>query len=650
MEFRAVFFVRCTAVLAGLMPALAFAQGSDPVVTLPPTIVTATRVPTPADRLPASVTVIDRATIEERGYVTLADALMTVPGMRLVQAGGIGQQASAFLRGAASRHVLVLLDGVPINDASEPNGAFDFGNELLGDIERIEIVRGPASAFYGSGALGGVINLVPRRATADGVQPFAELAGGSNSTVRGLLGAAGRADGFDWMFAGQSLSTRGSNVTPPRFLSNLGERDGFRGQLLTATLGYSFGQSRVDGLLRFRDTVIGLDDVPQDDPNYTGRNRNWMGFLRASTTLLDGRWTTTLRLSVTEDRRRYVNLPDAASGATADDRYRGRNMVLDWSNLVRVGDFGVLRDTALSFGASRSWEESDSAAGSAFFRTTVDAAQRSDALHLGAQGRFFDRLDVSLGLRHDAPHRYEGATTWRAGGVLALPEIASRLRVSAGTGYKAPSLFQRYGVIGSFFRGNPDLRPENSFSWEAGIETDFGRHVTASALYFDSHFRNLINYDPTFSTLTNVDRARIRGAELGLVFRLAPWLNATAAWTITEARDVATGEPLARRPRNVATLGLRIAPHPRLVISPELLLTGRSPEGAYARYANDGTSYDTRGYNKPGAVLNVTAQWRWSPQVAFFAEGRNLTGARYEPANGFVIPGRSFILGTRFGL
>lgn len=641
------------AVLIGLLlaPCAAAAQPA-PTSSIPPTIVTATGVPTLAERIPAATTVIDRATIEERGYVTLAEALAAVPGMRLVQAGGIGQQASAFLRGGGSRHVLVLLDGVPLNDASDPNGAFNFGNELLGDIERIEVVRGPASAIYGSGALGGIINLVTRRAAGDRVAaPFGEIAGGTSRTLRGIAGATGRIEGFDWMFAAQSLSTRASNATAPRFWSNGGERDGFRGAVMTGALGYSFGTSRIDGLVRWRENVFGLDSVPRDDPNYTGHDNAWFGFIRGRTTLLEGRWTTTLRLSGSEDRRRYVNLADAGSGATADDLYRGRRMTLDWSNALRLGDLGPLAETTLTFGATREEEQARSASGSPFFRTTVDATLRSAAFHAGAQTRLFERLDVTLGLRHDAPEGYEGATTWRAGGVLALPEIASRLRGTVGSGYKAPSLFQRFGIIGSFFHGNPDLRPENSFSWEAGIETDIGgRLATASAFYFDSRYRNLINFDPSFSTLANVDRARVRGVELGLTLRLAPWLTAVGAWTVTEARDVTTDAPLARRPRNVASLALRIMPAPRIVIAPEILFAGRSPEGAYARYGDDGTAYPTRGYNRAGVVLNLTAQYRWSEQATLFLEGRNLTNSRYEPANGFVVPGRGLLFGTRFAL
>ena len=108
-----------------------------------------------------------------------AEALAAVPGFRLLQAGGLGQQASGFARGANSRQVLVLMNGVPINDPSEPNGAFNFGNELLGDIERIEVVRGPVSSLYGSAAIGGVVNLITRSAPADRVAALREIAEGS---------------------------------------------------------------------------------------------------------------------------------------------------------------------------------------------------------------------------------------------------------------------------------------------------------------------------------------------------------------------------------------------------------------------------------------------------------------------------------------
>lgn len=634
--------------------ALSLALPAQAQEAIPETIVTATRIPTPAERVPAAVTVIDRQTIEERGYQTLAEALQSVPGLRLVQTGGLGQQASAFIRGSASRHVLVLLDGVPINDPSEPNGAFNFGNELLGDIERIEVVRGPGSSLYGSGAIGGVVNMISRRAPANTpFQLFGEGAAGTQRTVRGVLGAAGTTDRYDYMVAGQSFSSRGFDATAPRFSSNTGEREGFTGQAATARFGFRpDAGSRVEAMLRWRENQAGLDNVPRDDPNNEQTDRRLYGQVRGETTLF-GIWTTGLRAAVTEDRRRNLNYPDAGSSTRTDDLFRGQRETYDWGNRVRLGDLGAAQDVGLAFGITHERETSDSRSGNLPFQTVTNASARSTAFHAGLQARFFGRLDVSAGIRQDEAGDYDGFTSWRLGAVLAVPEVQSRLRVSAGTAFKAPSLFQRFGTIGNTFRGNPNLDPERSFAWEAGIETDlpgFGRQdfATIGATYFDTRFRDLINFNAAFSTLENVERARARGAELSLTVRPATWLDVGAAWTITETRDELTDRPLARRPRNVVAANARIAPTDRIVIAPELLFTGPSPEGAFASYRDNGSSVSTIAYNKAGTVLNLAASYRATEQVSLFAEGRNLTGSRYEPANGFVVPGRSLLVGTRF--
>ncbi len=620
--------------------------------TLPETIVTATRIPTEAERVPAAITVLTRADIEERGYQSLAEALATVPGMNMVQGGGLGQQASVFIRGTASRHVLVLLDGVPVNDASEPNGAFNFGNELLADIERIEVVRGPGSSLYGSGAIGGVINLVTRRAPAGvPVQVFGDLAGGSQGTARGALGAAGSLGGWNYLVVGQGLTTQGSDATPRRITGDTKETESLRAGAGTARFGWAGGTTSIEGMLRWRENRLELDNVPNDDPNYDGNDRRWFGQLRAETGLFDGAWTTGLRAAVTEDRRRYLNLPDGRSSGSTDDLYRGTRQTLDWGNRVRLGDAGPFSAVGLAFGMTHEHESVEANSGSPGFRTTTDASASTTAVHAGIQGRLGPRLDLSAGLRQDVADDYDGFLSWRAGAVLALPEVSSRVRASAGTAFKAPSLYQRFGRIGSFFQGNPNLEAEDSFAWEVGAETDlplFGRSdgVTASATYFNTRTNNLINFNRSFSSLENIEEASSQGVELGLVVRPVRWLDARLGWTITEARDEVADAPLARRPRNVISAGARIAPTDRLVISPEVLFTGPSPDTA--SYADSGAFVSGVNYNKSGTVLNLTASYRVTSAITAYAEGRNLGNSRWEPANGFVTPGRSLLVGTRF--
>ncbi|MFC0385351.1 TonB-dependent receptor plug domain-containing protein [Muricoccus vinaceus] len=645
--------------LVGLAAPAALAQPTPPLnqpsAAVAETVVTATRIPTPAERVPGSVTVIDRQTIEERGYQTLAEALVTVPGLALIQSGGIGQPASAFIRGTASRHALVLLDGVPVNDASEPNGAFNFGNDLLGlEVERIEVLRGPASSLYGSGAIGGVVNIVTRRATPGRpAEVFGELAGGSNRTLRTGAGITGTAGQFDYLLSLRSLSTRGTDATAPRFATNTGERDGFRGLTGTARLGWTpDARLRVEGLANWRDNHGGLDNVPDDDPNYSFNDRRFTGQLRAEARPIEA-WTTGFRIARSQDRRRYTNLPDSLSSSTTDDLYRGERTVYDWGNQLRLPDAGPFDQSQLAFGLTHEREEVRQASGSSFFRTTTNASASSTAIHAGYQVRLLRRLDLTAGIRNDDAEDYGSHATYRLGAVLALPEISARIRTAYGTAFKAPSLYQRYGVITGFFQGNPDLRPETSEGWEAGVEFDIplaGQRdlVTLGATYFQNRIRDLINFDAAFTSLENIDRARIKGGEFTATLRPTRWLTASAAYTVTDARDARSGERLARRPEQQLALNATLRLGETVTVAPEVILYGRSREGAFASYRDDGTANTLAQDNKAGTLFNLTATWQATEPAALFLEGRNLANSRFEPANGFAVAGRTVLAGTRF--
>ena len=199
-----------------LTPALADPPAEQPDATVPPVVVTATRVPTPAIDIPAGVTVITRQDIETYRYNTLVDALRSVPGLRVAQSGGPGGQASVFIRGTNSDAVLVLRDGMPINDASDSDGAFNFGIDTLADVQRIEIIRGPMAALYGSGAIGGVINLITRRGTEEGAHWEGDLSGGYPAQIRGSAVASGIEGPVDYALVLELQSQRGYDTTPQR--------------------------------------------------------------------------------------------------------------------------------------------------------------------------------------------------------------------------------------------------------------------------------------------------------------------------------------------------------------------------------------------------------------------------------------------------
>ncbi len=635
---------------------LLFTALSSPVLAqqaIPDTIVTGTRIPTAVDRVPAATTTITRTDIEEFGYRTLADALATVPGLRVVPQGGPGTLTSGFLRGTNSRQVQVLIDGVTANDAADPGGAFNFGSLLLAGVDRIEVLRGPASSLYGSAAIGGVVNIITRRAPADKqAEVFGSVAGGSQNTFRGDGGVAGTVGAFDYLFTAQTLSTRGFDIVPQRLQPHRPEADGYRGTATAARLGWApLPNTRIEGTLRWQQANYGVDRFLASDPNYSAEDRRWSGQVRAETRLFDV-WNTGLRVGVTNDRRRATNLVDQFSRSTANDLYRGDRTVVDWGNQVRLPNLGSWgADGALGFGYNYAHETANTASGTAPFRSTVNASQDLNAGFVNLQYRLLGRLDLSAGGRVDSTTGFGTTPTYRLGAVYALPEYGARLRAAVGSGFAAPSLFQRFGITGSGFRGNPDLRPERTTSWEVGGDVDVAafsnpRFFTATATYFRTWARDLISSNAAFTTNINVARANIEGVETGLTARINPYVEARAAYTLTRAFDSTTDRRLLRRPENVLALSGRITPIPRLTIAPEILLTGRSPDFVYDNLGRSSRATNTKG----GTTANLTITYQAMPQVALFMEARNLGNARYEPTSGYVVPGRSVLFGTRFAL
>lgn len=644
------------AILAAATPA--YAQAPALIDDPREIVVTATRVPTLAERIPAGITVIDRAAIEQRGYTTLADALAAVPGVRIVQSGGPGGNASVFIRGTESRHTLVLRDGLQINDPSDPGDAYNFGVDTLEDVERIEVVRGPMSGLYGSGAIGGVVNIITRKGEG-APRGVVTVAGGYPRAVLGGANLSGASGIWDYSASVESRSDQGFDATPRRLSFYTGERDGFRSSLATVNLGVTPVEgTRAFLSLRARTSKFGYDNVGVfDDPNLSGRTETLYG--RAGvTSRLFGIWQTTLTAGRLQEDRRYTNLLDSAdSSLSADDsRYHGRRHDLQWNNTVTLPDNAALTESTMTFGYQhlndRATVRVNSSSIFGPFQQDVRAHSDSDAGYAGLQTTLAQRLTLSAHGRQETSTLTTDAFTWRVGGVLAVPEAWSRFHASYGTSFRAPSLFDRYGVDSFGFRGNPALRPERSTGYEFGVSTDLplaGRAdwATVSATYFDNKLRDLITFqsDPvTFdSTVVNVARARSSGVELALVLRPAAWLAADLSYTYTDTRNSETRARLLRRPLNAATAALRLTPIPGLTIVPELIYTGEFQDFLVAEPA----LLSGVGQSRGGLIFNLNVTYDVTPKVALYAYGRNLGNSRFEPANGFASPGASFLAGTR---
>jgi vitamin B12 transporter len=639
---------------AALLPAMARAQA----VAQPQVItVTATRVPTPAADVAAGVTVLTAADFAARGDTTLAQALSTVPGLGVVQSGGPGTQTSVFIRGTNSEDVLVLLDGVPVNDPSEANGAFNFGDYTLADVQRIEVIRGPMSGLYGSNAIGGVINIITRRGEG---KPKASLTlgGGWPAQGQGSATVSGSTGKFDYAVSGAIDEAAGFDNTARRLSVYAGHRDPYRAKLGSLNLGYTPVEgTRIYVVLRAEQVDAAFPDLGYpvfDDPNSFDYNTNLFGKFGVSSKLFDGRLQTDLFIARLQNTLHYSNLLDAAdpNNLQANDRYHGDRTDVQWNNTLQLPDAGPARFSSATFGieyANDSAHESvDEVSFGSPFIETVHASQHSLAGHVGAQTTLMHRLTLTAALRDDAVSSFGNALTGRIGGVLAIPEADARLKASFGTGFLAPSLFDLYGVDNYGYVGNPNLRPEYSSGFEAGPQFDlpgFGQPVFASLAvsYFQTSIRDLITTTPDFSSEENIGRANINGVESDLVVTPASWLSASLSYTYTRAEDATTRTELLRRPQDSGSATLTIGPVRGFTLVPQVQYIGRFVDYLYA---NDG--YPTgNGSADPGTIVNLNANYRISDKFSLFATGKNILSSRFEPVNGLQIPGASLLLGVR---
>jgi vitamin B12 transporter len=295
--------------------------------------------------------------------------------------------------------------------------------------------------------------------------------------------------------------------------------------------------------------------------------------------------------------------------------------------------------------------DTDSIYGS--YISTVRAHDDSESGYVGAQTTVLKRLALTGQVREDATSVSGDAVTWRFGGVFDLPEILSHLKASYGTGFRAPALYDRYGIDSYGYVGNPTLRPEYSRGYELGVTTDLPigpqpDSVSVTSTYFNNRIHDLIEieYAANYvsSSPVNIDRARTQGVEQSITLRLGRWLAADLGYTYTDARDLVTGGLLLRRPYNQGFGNLRIVPFPGFVVAPELIYTG-----SFQDYltSNAGVPEPYTGLSPSGLIFNLSLYWQVTPAVQVFVWGKNLGNSNFEPVNGYQTPGASFMAGTR---
>ena len=638
------------------------------VVTIPDTVITATRMPTPIGDIPSGVTVLDRQAIESTGATTIGDVLTAVPGLHVSPSGGPGGQSSIFLRGTNSGHVLVLRDGMPLNDASDPSNAFNFGVDTLSDIERIEVIRGPMAALYGSGAIGGVINIISRRGVAGAPRLELDLSAGYPATIQGAASTSGVTGPFDYAFTAESQSRRGFDSTPRRMSIYTGTPQGFRDRVATVNLGYTpIEGTRLSLFLRGSETQFGFNSLGSptfDTANSVGTASALLGRVGATSHLFGGLYETSLFAGRLQNDRRYFEGLDTADPnlTSQDNRYHFYRTDIQWNNVVHLSDFyqsTVLSASDLTFGFQRTIDTINVRVNDSFsgfpFSQSARASLTNDAAHAGVTTTVWDRVILTGQLRQDwvGPNT---PTTWRIGSVLRVPELKTSFKAAYGTAFRVPSLFERFGVDSFGTVGNPRLKPESAEGWEIGFTTRvaLAGHddaVRFGATYFNQQVKDLIiGVFAPVSTSINVGSAHIQGIEAEVTLRPFAWLTLHGSYTFMDAvadgQSPSMGSALLRRPRNAGEVDAVVTPMQGLRIVSTMIYTGPSHDFLYDNQSF-GTGY---GVGQQGLVANVMASYELTPKVQLRLQGTNIFNSRFEPVNGFQMPGATVLAGIRVRL
>ncbi len=634
-------------------------------------VVSASQVEVPLTQVTSSVTVIDRAEIESRQLSSVADALRTVPGLTVAATGGAGATTGVFPRGGESNYTLVLIDGVPANSFG---GDFDFGQLSTVNIDRIEIVRGPQSALFGSNAIGAVVRITSRRGgpPSGGI----DVEGGQLGSSRVSASSAGSHQGFEWGASFDRLDTDGRN----------GERldngvtvanDDYTRRAASASAGWRRGGSWLRGDLRRAVDERGFPGPFGSNPigayggidlDGRGDNTRTVGGVAFFTPL-----SQRLRLSGHTGFNRYDS--EFASGFGPSEAFSRR-----WTG-------GAQLDLALGHGVdlSSGVEVQRERAGSTYITgaTAQKVPVQRLAVGYSAEGRWssHDRVFVTAGVRVDdirrdrleeSPDRFSPRPVLPEDTVVsANPRIAAawivrsagsdstKVRGAFGTGIRPPDGFELA------FTDNPALRPERSRSLEAGVEHSFaGGHALAEGTVFANDYDDLIVAVGSFSGASrfktdNISNARATGLELTFTVRgrVARWggldlagrIGYTALDTEVLAVDQANGAP---PPFSVGQALLRRPAHQ--FFADGSLTAGRV--SAFVRGNGRGSALDvepSRGtfgglFDAPGYnVWSLGATVRAVRFLDIFARVENLFDRTYEEAFGFPALGRRATVGLR---
>jgi vitamin B12 transporter len=593
-------------------------------------VITATRLPTPELEIASSVTVVTADDIAARQERTFSELLRDIPGLNVVQEGGSGGLTSVFMRGTNSNHVKVLVDGIDVSDPSNAGAVFDFGQLLTQDIERVEVLRGPQSGLYGSDAIGGVINVITRAGSGP-MKLSASVEGGSFDTFNQGAGISGSQDAFHYSGNVAHLHAGATPVTPLALLlpGEPRNKDYYDNFTASTKLGLDLTRDFDLGLVaRYTNTHLrytGEDfstfpAFPAAQPSASNTNE-YYGRASAHLQSLDGALNQTLGVAFTRNATATLQpqIPETLN--------TGERVKVDWQGAIKVsGTHTVL------LGLEDARDK---------ISEPLSASIRIASAYAELQSQLGAHWFSSLNARYDDNNRFGSKGTYRFAPAYLISATGTKLKASVGSGFKAPTLSELFQNFPPFFFANPNLRPESSLGYDAGIEQGFGADtVRVGATYFHNRIRDLIASDITGTTWANIGRAITRGVESFVAYRPARQLTLRLDYTYTEASDDVLHQQLLRRPKHKGNLIATWHASDALLLNLDVLTVSSWVDG--------NRDFSIPRLEAPGyTTLNLAASFDLSGQLALFGRIDNLLDRRYQNPVGFLRPGFGVFAGIR---
>ena len=611
---------RCAAISAALLAAIQISAAQTPAQTqapaskeqtseeIPEVVVTATMTETESWRTASSVTVIDRKKIDENQYRFVTDALRNVPGMTVVTPGIPGNVATVMTRGTATKDTALMIDGRPVPENLA--GSFNLETMTLDNVERIEVLRGPAASLYGGRTMGGVINIITRSGKGlEKPKSTAFFETGSYGTFREGFSSLGAIDKLDW-----GLEASRTDIAGQR------QNGQFRQTNVAGKVGYQLADSlRFDLDNRYYTAQTGSPGtIYAVNPSAQVLSEFWSISPRLVWNT-NARWTQSLTFSHSQFRQVATGF---GGYFDPNNRVSARTDFLEYKNVVKVLDKWTLTAGAWLQGQKITRYNDDAGL------LDISQTQQNYAFFLQSQAELFKGFNLINGVRYDHFSAFQDALTWRSGISYLVPGWLSVLHANYGTAYTPPTPQDITPVFG----GNPNLiTPERSRGYEVGIAQPLLQNkLMLRATFFHNDLRNTYQYPAPNYIPVAIGSATTQGLESGLDWNPCAMFGTNLSYTYLDANDNTNAVRLVRRPRHSISAGIRFQPVKDVTFNlTALYLIDRQDYIALAPYTQQ----------RIGDCLNVrlSANWRINDHVDLFARVENLLGQKYQEIPGFPV-------------